>query len=152
MGDLFLNDKLLNFVTIIFFASIIINGFLLMISATPSGAWITGTNLTNDNLNYSSLGGQNIDTTEGFISNTSQSQDASSFNPFSIDGVLAGVNAFNFLIAGLFLIEMVFVRFATWFPLFAPLFLGIAGILLGAKILLIGYFGSVLLSAILGRR
>lgn len=123
-----------------------------MIAMTPSGAWVTGTNLASDSLSYDSLGGQDVVTTDGFISNTSQSQDASSFNPFSLEGVLAGVNAFNFFIAGLFLIEMVFVRFAGWFPLFAPLFLGIAGILLGAKILLIGYFGSVLLSAILGRR
>ncbi len=147
-----MNDKLLNFVTIIFFASIIINGFLLMLSATPSGAWITNDNLTNDTLQYSGMGGQDVTTTDGFISNTSQSQDASSFNPFSIEGVLAGVNAFNFLIAGLFLLEQIFVRFSGWFPIFAPLFLSMAGLLIGAKILLIGYFGSVLLSAILGRR
>jgi len=147
-----MNDKLLNFVTIIFFASIIINGFLLMLSATPSGAWITNDNLTNDTLQYSGMGGQDVTTTDGFISNTSQSQDASSFNPFSIEGVLAGVNAFNFLIAGLFLLEQIFVRFSGWFPIFAPLFLSMAGLLIGAKILLIGYFGSVLLSSILGRR
>jgi hypothetical protein len=152
-----MNDKLLNFVTIIFFASIIINGLLIMVTMTPAGSWITDRDITNDTLQYNSMSKYSTETTDGFISNTSQSQDASSFNPFTIisnigNSILAGINAFNFLAQGLFMLELVFFRFSAWFPLFAPIFLSIAGIVLGAKLLLIGYFGSVLLSSILGRR
>jgi len=96
-----MNDKLLNFVTIIFFASIIINGLLIMVTMTPAGSWITDRDITNDTLQYNSMSKYSTETTDGFISNTSQSQDASSFNPFTIisnigNSILAGINAFNF--------------------------------------------------------
>jgi len=98
----------------------------------------------------------------GFISNTSQSQDASSFNPFVIVGnfigdivstVFAGINALNFLVMGLFAMEVIFVMFfkmASWFPIFSPILLGLSALILGAKFLLIGYFGSILLKSVLG--
>jgi hypothetical protein len=149
MGDFFMNDRLLNFVTIIFFASIIINGILLMVAATPNGAAMGG--LANSDLQYTALGGT-VEKPDGFISNTSQSQDASSFNPFTVNSLFAGINAINFIIQGLFLLEIVFVNIAGWFPIFAPILLGVAGIILGAKLLLIGYAGSILLSAITGKR
>lgn len=145
-----MNEKVLNLAIIILFASIIINSILLMLSFTPSGGWIIG--LTSNDLSYDSLKGTSNDVPEGFISNTSQSQDASSFNPFSIDGLLAGVYGINLIISGLFLLEMIFFKFSVEFVVFAPIFLGLATILIGSKLLLVAYAGSVLLNAITGRR
>jgi len=150
-----MNDRLLNMVTLIFFASIICNGALIMLSLTPAGGFITG--LTNDNVSYSTLNANTTTTTDGFISNTSQSQDAAAYNPFQIitaagTTILAGVGAIQMLFNGLFLMEFIFIWFASEFVIFAPILLAIAAVLVGIKLLLIGYAGSVLLNAILGRR
>ena len=145
-----MNDKLLTFTIIVFFAGIIINGLLLMLSFTPSGAWIV--EITNPDLQYSELNGVTATTPDGFISNTSQSQDTSSFNPLSLDGVFAGVKAFNFIIQGLFLLEFLFWQLSIWFPVFSPILLALAGVFAGSKILLIGYGFSVLLKALTGGR
>lgn len=154
-----MNDKLLNFATLIFFASILGNGALIMLANTPGGAWIS--NLTTTELEYDSLDSFSVETSDGFITNTSQSQDDSSFNPFKIIGdaftgivntTFAGINALNFIIMGLFAMEIIFVTMAGWFVIFAPILLGLAGLLLGVKFLLIGYFGSVLLKTVLGGR
>ena len=157
-----MNDKLLNFAMLIFFASILGNGALIMLANTPSGTWILG-DTTNEslttNLTYQDLNGFNVKTNDGFITNSNQSQDASSFNPFVIIGnflgqatktVFAGINAMNFIIVGLFAMESIFFRMSGWFPIFAPILLGLAAILLGVKFLLIGYFGSVLLKTVPG--
>ena len=158
-----MNDKILNFAMLIFFASILSNGALIMMSTTPNGAWIVGDEgsdpLANEKLSYGSLSGFDINNNEGFISNTSQSQDDASFNPFVIVGsfiggvtgtFLAGINAFNFIITGLFATEFIFLKMASRFPLFSPILLGISALLLGVKFMVIGYFGSVLLKSILG--
>jgi len=153
-----MNDKLLNIAMIVFFASILINGMLIMVSLTPSGGFIvdwTGSN--NNKLSYSDINNYSLATPDGFLSNTAQSQDASSFNPFEIldqfgKTVFAGVNAINMLIIGFFLLEVMFYNLATWFPIFSPILLAVAGLIVGAKLLLIGYAGSVLLNAIMGRR
>lgn len=150
-----MNDKLLNLATLIFFASILGNGMLIMLSLTPGGALVTG--LTNDDLGYNNLDSQSYQTTPGFISNTSQSQDVSSFNPLQIVNdagaiLFAGINALNFVIIGLCAIEVVFVKMSGWFPIFAPILLSVAGVLLGVKALVIGYFLSILLKAITGGR
>ena len=158
-----MNDKILNFAMLIFFASILSNGALMMISSTPNGGWIIGDDgsspIANDKLSYNSLNGFDINNNEGFISNTSQSQDDSSFNPFVIVGnfvgdvtgtFLAGINAFNFIITGLFTIEFIFFILSAKFPLFAPILLGVSALLLGVKFMVIGYFGSVLLKSVLG--
>jgi len=153
-----MNDKLLNIIMVIFFASILINGMLIMVSLTPSGGVILG--LTRADLQYDSLGGQcTLATPEGFISNTQQSQDASSFSTIkcvntSTGGVdiFAGVTAINMLFLGIFLLETVFFNMALWFPIFSPIFLAVAGIVVGAKILLIGYAGSILINALWARR
>ena len=153
-----MNDKLLNIAMIVFFASILINGLLIMVSLTPEGSFITGwTNDSSNGLGYSDLKEYSINTPDGFISNTAQSQDSSSFNPFEIidrlgKTVFAGVNAVNLLIMGFFLLEMVFFNMSLWFPIFSPIFLAVAGLVIGSKLLLIGYAGSVLLNAIMGRR
>jgi hypothetical protein len=147
-----MNDKLLTFVLIIFFSSIIINGLLLMVSATPSGAWITSNNFISNDLQYGKLNEKSISTPDGFISNTSQSQDASSFNPFTLDGVLAGVFSINLLISGLFLLEKIFWQLSLAFPIFSPILLSVASIFIASKLLLVGYAGSALINAILGRR
>ena len=152
MGVLFLNDRLLNLAMLIFFASIICNGMLIMLALTPSGGFISDIGLTNTELQYNSMNGYELDNPDGFISNTSQSQDDAGFNPFTVGSLFAGVNAFNFLVLGLFMMETVFFRFSLWFPIFSPIFLSVAAVLVGAKLLLIGYFGSVLLNSILGRR
>ena len=129
-----------------------------MISLTPSGGMITGwTNNSSNNLSYSDLNTYSINTPDGFISNTAQSQDASSFNPFEIINnlgktVFAGVHAMNLLIMGFFLLEMMFVNLSSWFSIFSPIFLALAGLIIASKLLLIGYAGSVLLNAIMGRR
>lgn len=150
-----MNDKLMNIAMTIFFASIIINGFLGMLLLTPGGSAVLG--LNDSALDYDSLKQNELSAPSGFISNTAQSQDASSFNPVQFvsdlfGSVLVGVNAINWLIQGFFLLEMVFVTLASWFPVFSPIFLSFAGIILGSKILLIGYAGSVLLKAITGGR
>ncbi len=158
-----MNDKLLNFAMLIFFASILGNGALIMLANTPSGAWILGDTggeaLTTRAIDYDSLGGFELETNDGFIANSNQSQDASSFNPFVIIGnffggvsktVFAGINAMNFVLMGLFAMETIFFRMSSWFPIFAPILLGLAAVLLGVKFLLIGYFGSVLLKTVLG--
>ena len=157
-----MNDKLLNFAMLIFFASILGNGALLMLADTPSGSWILGDTPSESlttTLTYQDLNGFNVQTNDGFIANSNQSQDASSFNPFVIIGnflgqavntVFAGINAMNFIIVGLFAMESIFFRMSGWFPIFAPILLGLAAILLGVKFLLIGYFGSVLLKTVLG--
>ena len=145
-----MNDKLLTFTIIIFFAGIIINGLLLMISATPSGAWIVG--ITNPDLQYDQINDVSLTEPNGFISNTSQSQDVSSFNPFSLDGIFAGVKAFNFIIQGLFLLEFLFWQLSIWFPVFSPILLAVAALFAGSKLLLIGYGFSVLLKALTGGR
>ena len=153
-----MNDKLLNIAMIIFFAGIIINALLIMISLTPSGGVILG--LTRTDLQYDSLGGNCVlADQDGFISNTQQSQDASSFSTIkcvnSTTGgvdIFAGINAINMMFLGIFLLETVFFNMASWFPIFSPIFLALAGIVLGAKILLIGYAGSILLNALFGRR
>ena len=157
-----MNDKLLNFAMLIFFASILGNGALIMLANTPSGTWILG-DTTNESLTttltYQDLNGFDVKTNDGFIANSNQSQDASSFNPFVIIGnfvdqatktVFAGINAMNFIIVGLFAMESIFFRMSGWFPIFSPILLGLAAILLGVKFLLIGYFGSVLLKTVLG--
>ncbi len=64
--------------------------------------------------------------------------------------VFAGINAMNFILMGLFAMESIFFRMSGWFPIFSPILLGLAAILLGVKFLLIGYFGSVLLKTVLG--
>ena len=157
-----MNDKLLNFAMLIFFASILGNGALLMLADTPSGSWILGDTPSESlttTLTYQDLNGFNVKTNDGFIANSNQSQDASSFNPFVIIGnfvgqaiktVFAGINAMNFIIVGLFAMESIFFRMSGWFPIFSPILLGLAAILLGVKFLLIGYFGSVLLKTVLG--
>jgi hypothetical protein len=153
-----MNDKLLNIAMIVFFASIIINALLIMISLTPSGGILIG--LTRTDLQYDSLSGNCVLTTQdGFISNTQQSQDASSFSTIKCKNpttggadIFAGINAINALFLGIFLLETVFFNMATWFPIFSPIFLAIAGLVLGVKILLIGYAGSILLNALFGRR
>ena len=157
-----MNDKLLNFAMLIFFASILGNGALLMLADTPSGTWILGDTPSESlttNLTYQDLNGFNVKTNDGFIANSNQSQDSSSFNPFVIFGnfvgqatktVFAGNNAMNFIIVGLFAMESIFFRMSGWFPIFSPILLGLAAILLGVKFLLIGYFGSVLLKTVLG--
>jgi len=153
-----MNDKLLNIAMIIFFAGILINALLIMISLTPSGGVILG--LTRTDLQYDSLGGQcTLVDQEGFISNTQQSQDASSFSSIKCvnEGtggfnIFAGIVAINMLFLGIFLLETVFFNMALWFPIFSPFFLAIAGIVVGAKVLLIGYAGSILLNALFGRR
>jgi len=157
-----MNDKLLNFAMLIFFASILGNGALLMLADTPSGSWILGDTPSESlttTLTYQDLNGFNVQTNDGFIANSNQSQDASSFNPFVIIGnflgqavntVFAGINAMNFIIVGLFAMESIFFRMSGWFPIFSPILLGLAAILLGVKFLLIGYFGSVLLKTVLG--
>ena len=150
-----MNDKLLNITMTIFFASIIINGLLLMVSMTPGGGWITG--LPRDDLGYSGSNNYTVVSPDGFISNTPQSQDASSFNPFEIvtgagNTLLGGINALNLIISGLFLLEITFFNLSVWFPLFSPFFLSLAALILGAKLLLIGYGASILLSPITGRR
>jgi len=153
-----MNEKILNIAMIIFFASILINGVLVMISLTPSGSFITGfTGASSNELTYSELKQYSINTPDGFISNTAQSQDASSFNPFEIINnlgktVFAGIHAINLLLMGFFLLELVFFNMSGWFPIFAPILLAVAGLIIGAKLLLIGYAGSVLLNAIMGRR
>ena len=157
-----MNDKLLNFAMLIFFASILGNGALIMLANTPSGTWILG-DTTNESLTttltYQDLNGFDVKTNDGFIANSNQSQDASSFNPFVIIGnfvgqatktVFAGINAMNFILMGLFAMESIFFRMSGWFPIFSPILLGLAAILLGVKFLLIGYFGSVLLKTVLG--
>lgn len=145
----------MNIVLVIFFSGIIINGILLMISLTPAGGTILG--FTNSDLQYDNLKGYSNKTPDGFLSNTSQSQDASSFNPWLIvtntgQSLLAGIASINLLLQALFMLESVFYNLGLWFPIFLPIFWGIATIFLGSKILLIGYAGSVLLNAILGRR
>jgi len=142
---------------IIFFAGILINALLIMISLTPSGGVILG--LTRADLQYDSLGGQcELNTQDGFISNTQQSQDASSFstikcvNPDGGFDIFAGINAINMLFLGVFLLEAVFFNMASWFPIFSPIFLAVAGAVIGAKVLLIGYAGSILLNSLFGRR
>ena len=157
-----MNDKLLNFAMLIFFASILGNGALLMLANTPSGTWILGDTTSESlttTLTYQDLNGFNVKTNDGFIANSNQSQDSSSFNPFVIIGnflgqavntVFAGINAMNFIIVGLFAMESIFFRMSGWFPIFSPILLGLAAILLGVKFLLIGYFGSVLLKTVLG--
>ena len=153
-----MNDKLLNITMVIFFASILINGLLIMVSLSPGGSFITGmTGNASNELNYTDLKDYSINTPDGFLSNTAQSQDASGFNPFEIvnnigNTVFAGVHAINLLIAGFFLLELVFFNMSGWFPIFSPIFLAIAGLVIGSKLLLIGYAGSVLLNAIMGRR
>jgi len=158
-----MNDKLLNFAMLIFFASILGNGALIMLADTPSGTWILGDtvneSLVTNEIQYDSLDGFDVKTNDGFIANSNQSQDASSFNPFVIIGnfvgqatktVFAGINAMNFILMGLFAMESIFFRMSGWFPIFSPILLGLAAILLGVKFLLIGYFGSVLLKTVLG--
>ena len=157
-----MNDKLLNFAMLIFFASILGNGALLMLADTPSGSWILGDTPSESlttTLTYQDLNGFNVKTNDGFIANSNQSQDASSFNPFVIIGnflgkatktVFAGISALNFILMGLFAMESIFFRMSGWFPIFSPILLGLAAILLGVKFLLIGYFGSVLLKTVLG--
>jgi hypothetical protein len=95
----------------------------------------------------------------GFISNTQQSQDASSFSVIKCNNaatggvdIFAGINAINMLFLGIFLLETIFWNMSVWFPIFSPIFLAIAGTALGAKVLLIGYAGSILLNALFGRR
>jgi len=152
-----MNDKLLNIAMIIFFAGIIINAMLIMVSLTPAGGVILG--LTRTDLQYDALEGNcTLASQDGFISNTPQSQDASSFSTIKcvndsggID-IFAGINAINMLFLGIFLLEAVFFNLSTWFPIFSPIFLAVAGVVLGAKILLIGYAGSILLNALFGRR
>ena len=152
-----MNDKLLNIAMIIFFAGIMINAMLIMVSLTPAGGVILG--LTRSDLQYDSLGGNCVlADQDGFISNTQQSQDASSFSTIKcvndaggVD-IFAGINAINMMFLGIFLLETVFFNMASWFPIFSPIFLAIAGVVLGAKILLIGYAGSILLNALFGRR
>ena len=112
-----MNDKLLNFAMLIFFASILGNGALLMLANTPSGTWILGDTTSESlttTLTYQDLNGFNVKTNDGFIANSNQSQDSSSFNPFVIIGnflgqavntVFAGINAMNFIIVGLFAME-----------------------------------------------
>ena len=153
-----MNDKLLNIAMIIFFAGIFINALLIMISLTPSGGVILG--LTRADLQYDSLGGQcTLTTQDGFISNTQQSQDASSFSTIKCTNtttggfdIFAGINAINMMFLGMFLLETVFFNMAMWFPIFSPIFLAVAGVVVGAKVLLIGYAGSILLNALFGRR
>jgi len=152
-----MNDKLLNIAMIVFFAGIIINALLIMISLTPSGGVILG--LTRADLQYNSLGGQcTLVDQDGFISNTAQSQDASSFSTIKCQNssggfdIFAGIAAINMLFLGIFLLETVFFNMSVWFPIFSPIFLAIAGVVVGAKILLIGYAGSILLNALFGRR
>ena len=152
-----MNDKLLNIAMIIFFAGILINALLLMISLTPSGGVILG--LTRADLQYDSLGGQCVLTEQdGFISNTQQSQDASSFSTIKCANttggfdIFAGINAINMLFLGMFLLETVFWNMAMWFPIFSPIFLAVASIVVGAKLLLICYAGSILLNSLFGRR
>jgi len=158
-----MNDKILNFAMLIFFSSILCNGVLMMLSETPNGGWIVGADgsdpLANNKLSYDSLSGFDINNNDGFISNTSQSQDDSSFNPFVIIGsfiggvtgtFLAGINAFNFIITGLFATEFIFIILSSKLPLFSPILLGVSALLLGVKFMVIGYFGSVLLKSILG--
>ena len=157
-----MNDKLLNFAMLIFFASILGNGALLMLADTPGGTWIIGDTPSESlttTLTYQDLNGFNVKTNDGFIANSNQSQDSSSFNPFVIIGnflgqavntVFAGINAMNFILMGLFAMESIFFRMSGWFPIFSPILLGLAAILLGVKFLLIGYFGSVLLKTVLG--
>jgi len=158
-----MNDKQLNFAMLIFFASILGNGALIMLSITPGGAWITdasgGDSLASTDLTHESLSGFDVENSEGFISNTSQSQDDASFNPFMVIGsffgavtkaVLPGINALNFIITGLFAMELIFLRMSGWFPLFAPILLGISALMLVVKFMVIGYFGSVLLKSVLG--
>ena len=152
-----MNDKLLNISMIIFFAGILINALLIMISLTPSGGAILG--LTRSDLQYDSLSGNcTLASQDGFISNTQQSQDASSFSTIKCSNssggidIFAGINAINMLLLGVFLLETVFFNMSVWFPIFSPIFLAIAGVVIGAKILLIGYAGSILLNSLFGRR
>jgi len=155
-----MNDKLLNFAMLLFFASILGNGALLMLAETPEGGWIdTGNTKVTNNVTYNDFNGFGLETNDGFITNTSQSQDSSSFNPFVIVGnfvdgaintLFAGINAMNFILMGLFAMEVIFFKMAIWFPIFSPILLGISALLLGVKFLLIGYFGSVLLKTVLG--
>jgi len=152
-----MNDKLLNIATVIFFAGILINALLIMISLTPSGGIILG--LTRPDLRYNSLGGQCTLTNQGgFISNTHQSQDASSFSTIKCINetggadLFAGIKAINMIFLGMFLLETVFFNMAVWFPIFSPIFLAMAGTVIGAKVLLIGYAGSILLNSLFGRR
>lgn len=153
-----MNDKLLNIAMIVFFSSILINGMLIMVSLTPSGSFILDwTGSSENNLGYDNMKDYSLNTPDGFLSNTAQSQDASSFNPFEIldqfgKTVFAGLNAINMLIIGFFLLEIMFYNMATWFPIFNPILLAVAGLIVGAKLLLIGYAGSVLLNSIMGRR
>lgn len=156
MGCFRLNDKFLNLAMLIFFAGIIINGLLLMVALTPAGGTIIG--LTRTDLTYDSLSDSCVlSTPSGFLSNTPQSQDASSFNPIEcrqasgID-IFAGLHAINSILLGLFLLEAVFFTLSYWFPIFSPILLSIAAIFVGAKLLLIGYAGSILLNSIFGRR
>jgi len=151
-----MNDKLLNISMVIFFAGIIINAMLIMVSTTPNGGIILG--LTRSDLQYDSLKGScTLSTPDGFISNTQQSQDASSFNPIECTtatgfDIFAGINAINMLFLGFFLLEVVFFNMAIWFGIFSPVFLAMAGIFVGAKLLLLGYAGSILLKALFGGR
>jgi hypothetical protein len=155
-----MNDKLLNISMIIFFAGMLINALLIMISLTPNGNIIY--NLTIVGLEYDTLSNNcTLAEQQGFISNTQQSQDASSFstikciNPndsVNVGDIFAGVNAVNQLFLGMFLLETVFYNMGRWFPIFLPIFWGLASVAVGAKILLIGYAGSILLNALFGRR
>jgi len=155
-----MNDKLLNFAMLVFFASILGNGALLMLADTPGGAKIsTGETQVTNSITYQDFNGFSVQTNDGFITNTSQSQDSSSFNPWVIFGnvvggvaqtVFAGINALNFILLGLFAMELIFFKMAIWFPIFSPILLGVSALLLAVKFLLIGYFGSVLLKTVLG--
>jgi len=130
---------------LIFLASIVGNGALLMLAETPSGSWINdGSNksITTNQLGHDSLSGFELEENTGFISNTSQSQDASSFNPFVIVGnfvgdivstVFAGINALNFLDNGFVCNGINFFKMASWFPIFSPILLGLSALILGAK-------------------
>jgi hypothetical protein len=149
-----MNEKILQYAILITMVSILSNGVLLMMTNNPSNAWITG--LTNQQLGHNSMSDYSTTSPTGFISNTSLSQESASFDPFLIvnslgESIFAGVNAVNFIVFGLFFIEILFVNFASWVPVFAPIFLSFAGLLLLTKLLVLGYAANLLFKMIRGR-
>jgi len=153
-----MNDKWFNMAMIIVLTSFVANAFVFMLLAMPGGAQFNSlyqTNLAYDaDANSVRMAYEPNVADQQVLAPGAADTTGTGFTPLTNNrtGNPTGLDPINLITTGFIGLEVLLLSLSNIFPMFSGLFILFALIAFTVKIVVIGYFGSLLIRAIFGGR